>query len=450
MNLDTSRRSKAGFADAQHPRLTQRHVCGAARPLRTRALCGVFGAAIMLVSGTLAAQAAPPAAPPPAEPKKPVSVEISDPPPPPGRSPLPDSAPLTGIPKQEPVEPEPEPPPPPPAVPAQPAETQLKLSVGGGMILFYYQPLQDPPGTNAKNFFEVFELRLRVDAEFGRWGMHLMPVIRDTKERAFFPSSAWVQEAYGYGKFGPVTVKAGKVWAQFGRFWDNSFYGNAQEFDGFKLDPNHGISIEGDIGPQERKGLVFFAQYFIIDGTTNYSLPGRDTLSIEGARRRNYLVGRVEPFIKLGDLTTLKLAASGGYFQADLPIMGKQNVARVAVDTTIMVQNFTAWGEYTHQFGNHLSASPFAGTDPLVPHDRADYAMVGAEYTYDRYTARYNFNMGSYKPIDYKETRHVPGIGVAVDRRMFIMLEYVMARRYNGGVSALLDHCLALTIHGKV
>ncbi len=332
----------------------------------------------------------------------------------------------------------------------QPEETELKLSVGGGMILFYYQPLQDPPGQNVKNFFEVFEARLRVDAEFGRFGLHLMPVIRDTKERAFFPSTAWVQEAYGFGKVGPVTVKAGKVWAQFGRFWDNSFYGNAQEFDGFKLDPNHGISIEGDIRPQERSGLVFFAQYFIIDGTTNYSLPGRDTLSIAGARRRNYVVGRVEPFLKVGRLTTLKLGLSGGYFQADLPMQGKQDVARVAVDATVMVQNFTGWAEYAHQAGNHLSASPFAGTDPMRPHDRADYAMVGAEYTYDRYTARYNFNMGSYKPIDYKETRHVPGIGVAVDRRMFVMLEWVMAQRHNAGTTRLLDHCLALTIHGKV
>ena len=341
--------------------------------------------------------------------------------------------------------------PPPPAFPPnQPEETELKLSVGGGMILYYYQPLEDPPGQNVKNNFEAFEVRLRVDAEFGRFGMHLMPVIRDTKERAFFPSTAWVQEAYGFARLGPVTVKAGKVWAQFGRFWDNSFYGNAQEYDGFKLDPEHGISIEGDIRPKERSGLRFFAQYFIIDGVTNYSLPGRDTLSIEGARRRNHLIGRVEPFVKVGRLTTLKLGLSGAYFQADLPTMGKQDVARTAVDATVMVQNFTGWAEYTHQFGNHLSASPFVGTDPAVPHDSADYAMIGAEYTYDRYTARYNFNMGSYKPIDYKETRHVPGIGVAVDRRMFVLLEWVMAHRYNEGTQRLLDHCLALTIHGKV
>jgi hypothetical protein len=173
-------------------------------------------------------------------------------------------------------------------------------------------------------------------------------------------------------------------------------------------------------------------------------------MTLPGARRRNYLVGRVEPYVKIGSLTTLKLGLSGGFFQADLPGMGKQPVARAAIDATVMVDGFTAWAEYTYQGGNHLSASPFAGTDPLVPHDRADYALIGAEYTYDRYTVRYNFNMGDYKPINYREWRSIPGIGVALDKRLFVLLEWVMAKRKNGDRKELLDHCLAFTIHGKV
>jgi hypothetical protein len=392
----------------------------------------------------------PPPPPPPAADKPPVSVEISDPAPSSGRSPLPDTAPQTGITSQDEkarqAERERAAVPPPETW----SNTQLKLSVGGGLILYYYQPLQDPPTGPVKNYFEVFELRLRVDAEFGRFGIHLMPVIRDTKERAFFPSTAWVQEAYAYAKLGPVTIKAGKVFAQFGRFWDNSFYGNAQEYDGFKLDPEHGFSVEGDVPFNDRAGIVFFGQYFIIDGTTNYSLPGRDTMSIMGARRRNYVVGRAEPYLKIGSLVTLKLGLSGSYFQADLPMMAKQNVARAAIDATIMVDGFTAWAEYTYQGGNHLSASPFTDTDPAVPHDRADYALIGAEYTYDRYTIRYNFNLGDYKPIDYREWRSIPGIGVALDKRLFVLLEWVWAQRKNGDVKNLLDHCLAFTIHGKV
>jgi hypothetical protein len=63
---------------------------------------------------------------------------------------------------------------------------------------------------------------------------------------------------------------------------------------------------------------------------------------------------------------------------------------------------------------------------------------------------RYNFNLGVYKPIDYLEWRSIPGIGVALDKRLFVLLEYVMAKRKNGELTNILDHCLSFTIHGKV
>lgn len=398
-------------------------------------------------SSALQAQEAPAGEPPPVQAAPPV---------PPGDAPSPQA---DVVPPGAATPPVATPPPPPIETPlpraAEPVESaakdEFKLSVGGGMILYWYQPLKGRiGGAETNNNFEVFEAKLRVDAEFGHFGVHILPIVRDTKERGFFPSVAWIQETYAYAKFEPVTIKVGKVFAQFGRFWDNSFYGNAQEYDGLKLDPNHGISIEGDIGATERMGLKFYAQYFINDGVTNYSLPGRDTISIEGARRRNYVIGRVEPFFKVGDITTLKVGLSGGFFQADIPGFDKQPVGRFAVDGTVMIENFTAWGEYTHQFGNHLETSPFPGTDPNTPYEKADWMMVGGEYSYGRFTARYNFNMGSYLGIDYKETRHVPGISVALDERLFVLLELVIAHRHNAGETNLLDSSLNLTIHGKV
>jgi hypothetical protein len=380
---------------------------------------------------------------------EPQAVQVA-PPAPPGDapSPVPDAVPPTEA-TPAPA-PEPEPPAPPSSI-GTPASDDFELSVGGGMILYWYQPLKGRiGGAETSNNFEVFEAKLRVDATFGHYGLHILPIVRDTKERGFFPGVAWIQETYAFAKFEPVTIKVGKVFAQFGRFWDNSFYGNAQEYDGLKLDPNVGFSIEGDVGHGERAGLQFFAQYFVIDGVTNYSLPGRDTISIENARRRNYIIGRVEPFVKLGELTTLKLGLSGGFFQADIPGFDSQPVGRIAVDGTVMVENFTAWAEYTHQFGNQLETSPFAGTDPDVPWQKADWMMVGGEYTYERFTVRYNFNLGSYLPIEYKETRHIPGIAVALDERLFVLLELAVAQRHNGGDTTLLDLSLNLTIHGKV
>jgi hypothetical protein len=389
-----------------------------------------------------AAEAAPQA--PPVQSGEPIPPELAP-------SPLPEAAPETGVagadtPTAAELPPLIPPPPPPPPLDQR---SDFKLDMGGGMILFYTQPLHVPGGGSTKGNFEVFEARLRLDAEFGMFGMHIVPVARDTKERAFFPGEVWVQEAYAYSKLGPVTIKVGKVFAQFGRFWDNSFTGNAQEYDGFKLDPNHGISVEGMLGADKRSGLQFFAQYFIIDGTTNYSLPGRDTLSIDGAHRRNYLVGRVEPFIKVGELTTLKLGLSGGFFQADIPGIPWQNVGRVAIDGTVMIEHFTAWAEYTHQVGNQLATNPFSVAGGR-PYDKGDWAMIGGEYTYNRFTIRYNFNMGSYLPIDYKETRHIPGIAVALDDHLFVLLEWALAQSHSGGKTSLLGNSLNLTIHGKV
>src|SRR5688500_4245659 len=93
MDVDKSRESKKLFTDTKHV---------------VRAWSWLLSAPIVLASATLAAQApppppaptapAPPAPAPTAPAKKPgVSVEISDPAPPPGRSPLPDTAPMTGI-----------------------------------------------------------------------------------------------------------------------------------------------------------------------------------------------------------------------------------------------------------------------------------------------------------------------------------------------------------------
>jgi hypothetical protein len=396
-----------------------------------------------------AAQAAPHSAP------EPTPVQTSEPiPPGDAPSPLPEAAPMTGVAGADTaaaaqLEPPASLPPPPPPPPTAAERSDFKLDMGGGMILFYTQPLHVPGGGSTKGNFEVFEAKLRLDAEFGIFGMHIVPIARDTKERAFFPGEVWVQEAYAFSKLGPVTIKVGKVFAQFGRFWDNSFTGNAQEYDGLKLDPNHGISIEGNLMPDQRMGMQFFAQYFLIDGTTNYSLPGRDTMSIDGAHRRNYLVGRVEPFVKVGDMTTLKLGLSGSYFEADIPGLPWQNVGRVAIDGTVMVQNFTAWAEYTHQFGNQLAMNPFMVAGG-APYNKADWAMIGGEYTYQRFTFRYNFNMGSYLPIDYKETRHIPGIAVALDDHLFVLLEWALAHSHIAGHAALLGNSLNLTIHGKV
>ncbi len=330
---------------------------------------------------------------------------------------------------------------------------QLEVNVGGGLILFYYQPTQE----GRKNYFEIFEARLRMDAKYGRYRMHITPRFRNTRERDFFPGISWVEEAYFAAEFGPTILKVGKVYRQFGRFWDNSFMGNVQEYDGLKLDMNHGVSFEGVLREKEQWGLGFAAQYFIVDGTTNYSLPGRDTLSLPNSRRRNQVVGRVEPFVKLTDMLTLKLGLSEEYFQADIASIGKQNVTRTAIDATVIFGPVTAWGEFTRQFGRHTTdfpIAPVAATDdePETPgrsSNRINYALVGGEYTYKMLTVRYNFSMGDYRQVHLKERRNVPGIAVTLNPYMMALLELSHVQHHTSSGNQLIDRAIVLTLHGK-
>jgi hypothetical protein len=331
---------------------------------------------------------------------------------------------------------------------------KLDVNVGGGLILFYYQPLRQ----GYKNYFEIFEARLRLDAKYGRYRMHITPRFRNTLERDFYPGVSWVEEAYMAAEFGTTIVKVGKVYRQFGRFWDNSFMGNVQEYDGLKLDMDHGVSWEGTLHEKEQMGLSFALQYFVIDGTTNYSLPGRDTLSIPGARRRNQVVGRVEPFYKISDTVTAKLGLSEEYFQADLPApVGKQDVTRTAVDATISAGALTAWAEFTRQWGRHTTEFPYPsvpamGTMAAIPgrsSNRNNYVLVGGEYTYDLFTVRYNFSMGDYREVHLTETRHVPGLSVKLNEHLMVLLEWSYVQHYTANTMSVIDSALALTFHGK-
>ncbi|HEY0465967.1 MAG TPA: hypothetical protein VGC79_17260, partial [Polyangiaceae bacterium] len=173
------------------------------------------------------------------------------------------------------------------------------VRLSGGMALYFYQP------TNGwQNQFLIYT-NLRFDARWQPFGLHLEPRLSNEKMRSYYDSLAWLQEAYLFVDAAPIVFKVGKIYKQLGLFWDGTFYGNIQVYEGLKLDPNAGLSLEGTLG--EKAGVAFWAQFFIVDGHTNASLMGRDTISIPGARRRNTLVGRVQPFFQLSKSARLEL-----------------------------------------------------------------------------------------------------------------------------------------------
>ncbi len=337
---------------------------------------------------------------------------------------------------------------------AVPEWTQ-NVRIGGGAIIYYYQPLEG----DAKNNVSVFFANLLLDGRWGAFGLHIEPRFRDSKLRPFFDGPAWLQEAYGSFTYQPVTLKVGKVYKQLGLFWDSSFYGNVQVYDGLKLDPNYGVSLEGSAG--DKLGADFSAQYFVVDGGTNVSLQGRDTISIAGARRRNGFTGRIEPFFVFGpsDAGQVRAGVSAELLTADLP--GEESrVRRVAGHGKLTYDTKThgvvgVWGEYLHQDGNHVTGFPVVGDPDATPplpgqaSGNNDYLLAGGEYSFWRLSARYNVSRVRYEDVDVEETLHVPALGVRLDDHLRVLAEYVLWTRDTSSGTVDVDRSLNVTFHGS-
>ncbi len=267
------------------------------------------------------------------------------------------------------------------------------------------------------------------------------------------PGPSWVEEAYAWADVGPVTIKAGKIYSRLGLFWDDSFYGNVQLFDGLKLDPDNGLSVEGAFG--EDRGISFVAQYFLVDGRTNLSFDGRDTISIIGARRRNMLLARVDPFFNIGSFGRGRVGLSAEHLTADLPD-GEHPVTRVAVDVGIDAHGATAWAEWLHQSGETVTDFPYAGvpataTTLAIPgrfSTSNTYWLVGAEYTFKRLTVRYNYSRGHYETVAVTESTHIPGVGVSLHSNLILLAELVIWNRYAPEGTRVMDHSVDITLTG--
>jgi hypothetical protein len=319
------------------------------------------------------------------------------------------------------------------------------FSVGGGLILYYYQPTSGDGDNNVSVFFA----NLLLDGKWDNFGLHVEPRFRDSKLRSYFDGPAWLQEAYASGDVGPVTIKVGKSYKRLGLFWDNSFYGNVQVYDGLKLDPNYGISVEGQVG--DTLSVDFSAQYFIVDGGTNVSLANRDTLYIPGARRRDAIVGRVAPSYQFAEQGTATIGISGEHFTADLPT-GEEGVTRVAGEAKVTYDGFGAWAEVLVQDGRHVTDFPYAGTVTPLSAGRASgdnrYVLAGAEYGLGPVTLRYNVSFADYSDVDVSEVMHVPAVGVAANEHLSVLAEYVHWTRETNEGDVDVDKSLNVTVSG--
>ena len=102
------------------------------------------------------------------------------------------------------------------------------------------------PGLRGTYWWEIIA-DPTIDLDDGtKIGIHSNLRLRDGDNfRSFFDSKFWFYELYAHVSTEELgTLKAGQVWKRFGLDWDGVFFGNTAYFDGFKLDPDYGLSWE--------------------------------------------------------------------------------------------------------------------------------------------------------------------------------------------------------------
>lgn len=340
-----------------------------------------------------------------------------------------------------------------------------KIEIHGGAWLFYWQPFgvsTDPVGKargvtgipDEDSFFRMHQAHINFDGSLGDFGLFFNGNMRDTKMREFYAGTAWVEEGYVYYKNPKAFIKIGKSYSRFGLFWDNSFYGNVHFYDGIKLDPNYGVSLEGSVGKETGFRLGYYGQYFLVDGRTNGSYVGRDTISIPNARRRNIAVARLEPSYFWSKDTSFTIGLSGQYFQADLPQpVGKKNVFRMGADFYGNFGPVSIWGDVARQVGQSVTEWPIPPDPATGAPGRAsgknDYILIGAEARIKKLVLRYNFSAVRYQDVGVSEFFHVPAIGFNMNDYLQFLVEFAYWNQKTAtGQEALFDQTLATTIHG--
>jgi hypothetical protein len=347
-------------------------------------------------------------------------------------------------------------------------KTRLPFDLGAGVYLFYYQPVDYTTfaPTDRNGYFQVYAFYLKLDSEVAtrygaigghaelrlRDGGHIGPGSSNQYLRGFFTSNVWFQELYAYYRPLPaLTIKAGKLYRKVGVFWDDSFFGNVQYFDGNKLAPAWGLSLEGgrDLAGG-RLALEYSAQYFYNGSGTNGSLDYGRTLgapataatvqevrdyspSAEGAldaaggrmnELKHVVDGRVALTVRPGRSAwlTVGLSALNGRvlraWKAGLAMTAAtdesqftQVAPELSAGITVGPVGLRLLGEYLHQFGPGMRD--------------ADYLLVGAKATWRKLSVYLNNSYVRYALAPaIQEYIIQPGVSYRIGGGLSALVEY--------------------------
>lgn len=364
-----------------------------------------------------------------------------------------------------------------PAAAASQEEGEATTEVGGGVYLFHYAPL-DLEGVDDET--EIYAAFVTVDHETGPWRFHAEGRWRDTKLRSFYPSSAWMQEAWAAVELpveGPrvgggdrrggrpaaeaspatLTLRAGKIYTRLGRFWDGSFFGNLHYFDGLKLDPDFGAEAVLEV-PAGAATVEARGQWLLNDDRVNGALPGRDLEGVEAANETGGPVAALHVSVPLlgpprgADRVVLRAGVSGMWERGRVgvgTVTGAGGAARdvelehLSADAELRFRGHSLYVEYTGRTPDGVPASTAAGTAG----SSADYWLAGVQLHFPPVHLRYNYSRGEYGTAGFTERIHQPGATVDLSDWLHAIVEYDdWVRSAPGDGDLRLDRSLSLVL----
>ncbi len=358
----------------------------------------------------------------------------------------------------------------------------INFDFHGGAVLWYYRPNQSYIDEN----FNINFTYVDFDAVYKNYGVHAEARFSSPKYRGYYKGDVWYQEAYGYYRLQNSILKIGKEYTHFGKFWDGSYYGNVLYYDGLLLNPDNGISWEGQLHNSHGWQANYYLQYFVIDGGTNGSLDpfgetgegglngeetgdgapidpacinsngnfiygcqsGRDSISIPGAHRRNEAIARFNQIWSLSHHNTLTFGLNYEYLLADLsPLLPRRfNVNRYGVDTSFSHLNFSVFFEWVHQQGYTVTDYPLEDN----PSKNIDYYWAGTSYKFGKYVAYFNYSDGFYHDEDIHDITEIPGVSYQLNKIFSGALEFANWYRTQAGSFSVNDNSLNLILRADI
>jgi hypothetical protein len=281
------------------------------------------------------------------------------------------------------------------------------------------------PGLRGTYWWEVIATP-EIDLGCGRAiGGHVNYRLRDGDTfRTFFDSKFWSYELYAFYRSEELgTLKAGQIWKRFGLDWDGVFFGNVPYFDGFKLDPDWGLSWERTREIDSSFKVDSFVQFYFHEDGVNGSFGGADPESVVGVNERNTGVVRVVPTWTYCDGATLALGLSGlvGQIESDRAFFDDETVAAWAVDATYTKDNWKIFGEVMQSHGRINPARYTSGG----PSNRLTAFLAGAHYIVGPVTYRASYSLGIDDNPYATNSLVVAGATIKLTRSVDLYLEYV-------------------------